>query len=102
MSNQEGKLVKSLNNLSCFTKETRILIVGTLTPPEGMAHGYFYSSSGNAVYGKLSKCFCEKSADHSSFAYLKKKLICEVDWCEKMRIIQQINDKLEEHKMAFF
>lgn len=80
----------------------RTLIVGTYTTPEGFAHGYFYSSACNKMYGLLSKLFQEDKENEHSFVYLKKKLICEVDSKIKEDVIKEINEKLKEHGLAFF
>ena len=95
-------MVKSFNEKSNFNKETRVLIVGTLTSPEGMAHGYFYSSSHNPLYSKLSKMFDRGVEETKTFAYLKKKLICETDPSIKDQTIDAINLKLENLGIAFF
>lgn len=96
------KSAYSLNRISSFDKNTKILIVGTLTPPEGMAHGYFYSSSSNPLFKFLSDTFEEKSSDDDSFFRLKRRLICEPKKQKKKLIINEINNKLASKKIGFF
>ena len=94
--------MESFNKLVKYSKEISILFIGTITPPEGMAHGYFYSSSRNKLYLWLSEMFNEDLNDEDSFVYLKRKLICEVSQDIKDEVIEKINTKLEKCGIAFF
>ena len=70
------------------------IIVGTLTPPDGMANGYYYSSSPNKVFGIIDKCY----KDNGTFVGLKKQLLANR---KNKEIIKQIEEKLLEHNIAF-
>ncbi|MGN0813264.1 MAG: hypothetical protein ACI4MQ_07140 [Candidatus Coproplasma sp.] len=50
-SNKER--VESFNREHCVTKDTEIIIVGTITPPK--ACGYFYTSPYNCIYGYIDE-----------------------------------------------
>ena len=95
--------VQSLNSLSTLSGDTRILIVGTLTPPEGMAHGYFYSSfQAKKIYKMLDLALGNDWESESSFTKLVNLLICEKSVENKAAIIEKINSYLTENNLAFF
>lgn len=95
--------VKSLNRLSNFSSSTRILIVGTLTPPEGMAHGYFYSSCrAKRIYRMLDNALGISSKENESLSLLIQTLIVESDQEKKETIVAKINKKLSDNGIAFF
>ena len=92
---------KSLNHLSNFSSSTRILVVGTLTPPEGMAHGYFYSSCrAKRIYTLLDKALGAGTGD--SLSLLIHDLIFEPNAEKKETIIAKINKRLSDNGVAFF
>ncbi len=43
------EFVENFNKYSCVTPKTRLIIVGTITPPDGMNNGYFYTAPHNSV-----------------------------------------------------
>lgn len=43
----------SFNSKNCVTQETELIIVGTITPPEGK--GYFYTAPRNKIYGYIDE-----------------------------------------------
>ena len=45
--------VTSLISHNCLMDDTEIIIVGTITPTEGMKNGYFYTASRNRIYGYI-------------------------------------------------
>lgn len=98
-------LINSFNSLSNFNINTEILIVGTMTPPNGIENGYFYSSIHNNLYSKLDKIynslFNEKQMVIESFVTLKKELI-EKEGKDKELIINKIKTKMEDKHFAFF
>jgi len=47
----------SMNSKKFEVKNTKILIVGTITPPKG--NGYYYTSLANRIYGYLDEAFNE-------------------------------------------
>ena len=89
--------VKSLNNFA-FNKtlisNAKIIIVGTLTPPEGMNNGYYYSSSKNKVFGILDKCLDSEN----KLSKLKKELYLNP---KNKDIINSIEKLLFDYKIAF-
>ena len=81
------EMVKSLNQSHCVTSETKIIIVGTITPPK--ACGYFYTSPYNCIYGYID------SVRGTDLCGLKKKLKSNV------AIKANIISLLEKEKIAF-
>ena len=70
------------------------IIVGTLTPPDGMTNGYYYSSSHNKVFGIIDKCY----ENDGTFLELKKQLLIHH---KNKATIKQIEEKLLKYKVAF-
>ena len=97
-------VINSFNSISNFNTNTEILIVGTMTPPNGIKNGYFYSSKYNNLYNKLDKIynslFNGKQVISESFVTLKKELTEKE--VEKPLIINKIITKLEDKHFAFF
>lgn len=48
------ELADSCNKNHCVTKNTKLIIVGTITPPAGA--GYFYTAPRNKIYGYIDEC----------------------------------------------
>ena len=76
--------VTSFNSQNCMTEDTEIIIVGTITPTEGMRNGYFYTSPRNRIYGYI---------DAARGTELVEK--------KKEQIIETIKNELQEQKIAF-
>lgn len=94
----EYELVDSLNKKyfdEALIKNANIIIVGTLTPANGMNNGYYYSSDRNRVYGLIDYCF---DTEDNGLANLKRQLKLPL---QKEEILRQIKDNLFEHKIAF-
>lgn len=83
----DQELVQSLNKEHCITNETKIIIVGTITPPK--ACGYFYTSPYNCIYGYIDE------ARGINLKELKRKL--KTDTTVKSQIIKT----LQNEKIAF-
>ena len=79
--------VESYNMENCVTENTKIIIVGTITPPK--ASGYFYTSPYNCIYGYID------SVRKTSLKDLKKSL--KIDTINKNKII----DILKKEGIAF-
>lgn len=98
-------VINSFNSISNFNTNTEILIVGTMTPPNGIKNGYFYSSKYNNLYNKLDKIynslFNGKQVISESFVTLKNELM-EKEVVEKSLIINNIQTKIEDKHFAFF
>ena len=45
--------VISFNSENCMTENTEVIIVGTITPLEGMKNGYFYTAPLDRIYGYI-------------------------------------------------
>ena len=85
-------------NKSCFNldliKNANTIIVGTLTPPNGMENGYYYSSNKNRIFSIIDKCL----NTNGKFLSLKKQLLLN----PKSKVqISQIENALFEYKLAF-
>ena len=92
------ELVYSLNRQCCdvdLINNASVIIVGTLTPANGMGYGYYYTSERNKVYGILDYCF---ETEENGLVILKKKLR---DSDKKEIIIEDIKQYLKAHKIAF-
>ena len=83
---------ESCNFNHCVTPETKLIIVGTITPPAGA--GYFYSAPRNKIYGYLDECFSD-----TSLKELKKQLHSNPE--NKTQIIDEIKKQLTAKKIAF-
>ena len=83
---------ESCNFNHCVTPETKLIIVGTITPPAGA--GYFYSAPRNKIYGYLDECFSD-----TNLKELKKQLHSENS--NKTEIVEQIKQQLISKKIAF-
>lgn len=95
------EVAQSLNGQTCLTKDTKLVIVGTITPIKGMKHGYFYTSSGrNKVYKTLDDYFKPKCT-RSSLVEQKKSLKSASNDVEKQKIIDEIKEILKKYKIAF-
>lgn len=90
------ELTRSFNNESIVNKNTKLIIVGTFTPPEGRKNGYFYSAGKNGVYKLLDNYFASKN---SKFVELKKDLINEKS--NKTLCVKNIKNELQKFNIAF-
>lgn len=92
------ELVNSLNKehfVKNLVQNANIIIVGTLTPANGMNNGYYYSSDRNRVYGLIDYCF---NTEDNGLAKLKKQL---KQTTQKTEVLKQIKEYLSKHKIAF-
>lgn len=88
--------VTSLNCQNCLMDDTEIIIVGTITPTEGMRNGYFYTSPRNRIYGYID------AARGTGLLEKKRKLTdIGLSRLQKEQIIESIKDELKEQKIAF-
>ena len=53
------ELANNFNSQHCLTQETKLVIIGTITPPAGS--GYFYTSPANKIYGYIDDFFNQKT-----------------------------------------
>ena len=86
-------------NKTCFDKKliqnANIVIVGTLTPSNGMGFGYYYTSERNKVYKLLDYCF---DTETNGLSDLKKELKQNP---QSDLVLQKIKDFLFVHKIVF-
>lgn len=88
--------VTSLNCQNCMTEDTEIIIVGTITPTEGMRNGYFYTASRNRIYGYID------AARGTELVEKKRKLTdIRLSRLQKEQIISEVKNELKEQKIAF-
>ncbi len=90
--------VDSLNK-SCFDKDliknAKIVIVGTLTPSNGMGFGYYYTSERNRVYKLIDYCF---ETEENGLAKLKQELKANP---QDKTTLDKIKKYLSNHKLVF-
>lgn len=86
------EFVENFNKHNCVTKNTRLIIVGTITPPKGMENGYFYTAPRNRIYGYIDE------AKGTNLKTLKKSLFVEQ---KNSDIVNQIKEVLKENNIAF-
>lgn len=91
----------SFNNYSTIDEqETKLVIVGTITPWNGKNLGYFYTSGRNKVYRILDDFF-NLSGTQDSFVNLKKKLKATNNNSKKADIVNLVKENLKNRKIAF-
>lgn len=89
-ANQE--FVRSFNASNCLTKDTKLVIVGTITPPKG--NGYFYTAPRNRIYGYIDAHF-----GNTELKDLKSKL-SNVNF-NSVNVVDDIKKTLIQRKIAF-
>lgn len=88
--------VSSFNSQHCVMAETKIIIVGTITPPKGTNCGYFYTAPRNNIYGYIDE------ARGTNLKELKNKLNGgNMNNLKKTQIVDEIKDILREQQIAF-
>lgn len=87
----------SFNNISNFDENTKIIIVGTLTPKKGRDNGYFYSSPTNRMLEILDTYFLSKNKQSKLLA-IKNKLIQNP---QDKSIIEELKKELTKNNLAF-
>lgn len=68
------EICHSFNSDTNIDDNTKIVIVGTLTPKKGRQNGYFYSSPSNRMFEILDTYFKSKNID-SNLGSIKKRLL---------------------------
>lgn len=92
VSLEEGlEIVESCNKNNCVTNDTKLIIVGTITPPEGA--GYFYTAPRNKIYGYIDQALKTTSLKD------KKKELLKMPKSEE--IIESIKTELKKNNIAF-
>lgn len=91
---------ESLNFKNCVKNDTKIIIVGTITPWNGTELGYFYTSNRNKVYRILDDYF-ENTRAENSLVILKKQLASKTENSQREIIIKEIQTILTKYKVAF-
>lgn len=88
--------VSSFNSQHCITADTKIIIVGTITPPKGTNCGYFYTAPRNNIYGYID------AARGTNLKELKNKLNGgNLTDLQKAQIVGKIKNVLREQRIAF-
>ncbi len=94
-------------NESTLTNQTKLVIVGTITPPNT---SYFYCSYPNRIYGYIDATFKEMNYDEESLKELKiglsqyKSKTKTINLLSKTEIdnrVKKIKDILNSHNIAF-
>ena len=83
---------KSFNEQNCLTPNTKLIIVGTITPSEGCRNGYFYTARYNRIYGYI---------DQAIGTNLKEKKLALADGKNNADIVSEIIKILKDNKIAF-
>ncbi len=92
-----SKLVPSFNKNDSITPNTKLLIVGTLTPPQGQNSGYFYTAPKNRIYG-----YIDAATNKTNLKELKGNLKDAPNKTDlKEAIIEEIIKVLKENNIAF-
>lgn len=86
----------SFNGNSNFDENTKIIIVGTLTPKKGRDNGYFYSSPTNRMLEILDTYFLSKNKQSKLLA-IKNKLIQKP---QDKTIIAELKSELAKNNIA--
>lgn len=95
-SSTNYSLCHSFNYDSNINKNTKLVIVGTLTPKKGRAVGYFYSSPTNRMFEILDSYFLSKN-QQSNLKTIKSQLIKNP---HDKNVIQQLKNELHKHQIA--
>lgn len=90
---QNYEYCKSFNEDHAIDENTKVIIVGTLTPHDGRQNGYFYSARKNPTYGILDDYFGQ-----NKFLELKSKLISNP---QDKNVIKKIKKELQNKHIAF-
>lgn len=90
--------VDSFNNESNIDKNTKYVIVGTLTPPEGRKRGFFYTSSNNKVFGLIDEYIIKCDPNEDSLV-VRKNILKNSN--NQKEIINEIKTILNNYKIAF-
>lgn len=97
LNNQKFKelfeCAESLNKEHCINENTKLIIVGTITPPKGMENGYFYTAPDNNIYD-----YIDEALGINMFSELKTKL---KNSDEKGSVIEEIKKELKRYNIAF-
>lgn len=89
-ANQE--LVRSFNKNNCLTANTKLIVVGTITPPKG--NGYFYTAPRNRIYGYIDTYF-----GNTELKDLKRKLSDEQFNSES--VVDEVKSVFKNKEIAF-
>lgn len=84
------ELAENFNSQHCVTPTTKLVVVGTITPPAG--NGYFYTSPANKIYG-----YIDEALSQTNLKDLKKELHKSF----KQSIVVQIKNELMSKNIAF-
>lgn len=91
------EICTSFNNISNFDENTKIIIVGTLTPKKGRNNGYFYSSPTNRMLEILDTYFLSKNKQSQLLA-IKNQLMKNP---QDESIIEELKNELAKNNIAF-
>ena len=99
LSQKRKDLIAYSNNkrTTYDSSSTRLLIVGTLTPPNA---DYFYCSKFNRIYGYIDEATKNKES-FKSLKVLKKELNESLSKKTKQILIKEIRDVLSKYGIAF-
>lgn len=84
----------SFNSETTYSTDTKYLIVGILTPPNGRKNGYFYTSFQNRLFCIIDACY----DDGMSLCTIKNKLEMNP---KDHKLICNLKDILNKRKIAF-
>lgn len=93
---QDYELCTSFNQNSNFNENTKVIIVGTLTPKKGRDNGYFYSSPSNRMLEILDAYFLSKNRP-SNLLSIKNELIKNP---KDTAIIEELKSELSKNNIA--
>ncbi len=91
-SESKYEAVSNFNRFNCITPNTKLIIVGTITPPKGMNRGYFYTAPRNNIYKLIDMAL------GTNLQQLKDSLPTADN---KEKTLFEIQKTLKEHNIAF-
>ncbi|MBE7074790.1 MAG: hypothetical protein E7376_02285 [Clostridiales bacterium] len=89
--NDNYEIAFNFNSEHCVNAQTKIVIVGTITPPAGC--GYFYTSPANKIYG-----YIDEALKQTTLKNLKKELFVSKN---KQEVVNKIKNELVNKNIAF-
>ena len=95
---EDYEIAESFNRETTLDDNTKLLIVGTLTPPDGKGK-YFYSTR-NSVYGLIDEAL-ETPNNNNGIKLVNLKKRFNSDESNNQKVREEIKKHLKKNKIAF-